>query len=318
MTTQDTTATGRILRRGATLAVLLASIHSVPGTAADAPAPLPLPTQPQLVGEGAVSTAFHDFAPSLTADGKTLLFTRTDVGFSRMVLMQSRLVDGRWQTPTVLPFSGVWNDGDGTLSPDGKRYVFISNRPADGGKPKADLDLWQVLRQADGNWSAPQRLPAHINTDVNEIYPSIAADGTLYFGRAGGGPIMRSPLVDGAYAPPQALPFTGFSFAVAPDQSFGILGIIDANRNSDLFHVPRTAQGWGEPRRLDGPVNSPQGEFAGSIRPDGKALLFVSTRREGPQAWPRAQPVRSADDVAGELQGVAGNGLRNIYMVELP
>lgn len=308
-----------LARRPSLAAFLFAASFAAPGLAtADGAAPsIPLPAQPELVGEGVVSGPFHDFAPSLTADGKTLLFTRTDSGFSRMTLMQSRQVAGQWQAPTVLPFSGRWNDGDGTLSPDGTRYVFISNRPASGDRPKADLDLWQVRRQPDGSWGEPERLPDYINTDVNEVYPSIALDGTLYFGRAGGKAIMRSALAGGVQQAPEALPFNGFSFAVAPDQSFGILGIIDANRNSDLFYVARRGQGWDAPRHIDGPVNSPYAETAGSVTPDGKSLLLVSTRVAGPQAWPRSRPVHSAEEVAAELLGVALNGLRNIYRLDL-
>lgn len=296
-------------------ALLLAAALHLPALAADTA--LPLPAEPQLVGEGVVSSAFHDFAPSITPGGDTLLFTRTDVGFSRMTLMQARLVKGKWQAPTVLPFSGRWNDGDGVLSPDGARYVFISNRPEAGDAPKADLDLWQVLRQPDGSWGKLSRLPDHINGNTNEIYPSIAADGTLYFGRAGG-PLLRARLVDGSYAAPEPLPFAGMSFAVAPDQRFGIVAMADANRNIDLFYVENGSGGWGIPRRLDGPVNSPLMEFTGAITPDGKALLFSSTRRAASLAWPRTRTLRSAAEVDAELQGVVHNGLRNIYRVELP
>lgn len=298
-------------------ALLLAAFPVAPALAADPPA-LALGAKPQLVGEGPVSSAFHDFAASMTADGKTLLFTRTDTGVSRMTLMQSRLVGGKWQAPTVLPFSGRWNDGDGVLSPDGARYVFISNRASGGAQAKADLDLWQVLRQPDGSWGEPTRLPDHVNSGVNEIYPSIAADGTLYFGRAGGPAILRARLVDGAYAAPEPLPFGGVSFAIAPDQGFGILAVMDANRNIDLHYVEREGDEWKTPRRLDGPVNSQQMEFTGSIRPDGKALLFASTRRDVLPAWPRTRAIGSAAEVAAELQDVVHNGLRNIYIVDLP
>lgn len=297
--------------------LVLCGTCQAPALAAEAPA-LPIAAKPQLIGEGVVSGAFHDFAPALTPDGRTLLFTRTDVGFSRMTLMQARLVDGKWQIPTVLPFSGRWNDGDGALSPDGTRYVFISNRSEDRGQPKADFDLWQVVRKADGNWGEPVRLPDHINSGVNETYPSLAADGSLYFGRAGGGPMLRARLVDGAYGAPEPMPFSGMSFAIAPDQGFGILAMADANRNVDLFHVKREGQGWGVPRRLDGPVNSPLVELTGSVSSDGKTLLFSSTRRDATASWPRPRTLNSAAEVDGELLGVVQNGLRNIYSVELP
>jgi hypothetical protein len=274
------------------------------------------PAQAELVGPGTVSTAFHDFAASLTPDGGTLLFTRTDSGFTRMTLMQSSLKNGQWQTPAVLPFSGQWNDGDGVLSPDGKRYVYISNRPASGTQAKPDLDLWQVEKLANGAWGEPQRLPDAINSGVNEIYPSLASDGTLYFGRAGAdNPLFRARLVNGVWQAPEALPVSGVSFAIAPDQSFAVLGMMDANRNLDLYRITREGDAWSKPSRLPASVNTPLMEFASSITPDGRSLLFASTRRDGSVGWPRAQPVTSAAEVAAELNGAVANGLRNIYAI---
>ncbi|HEY5801979.1 MAG TPA: hypothetical protein VIT92_17280 [Burkholderiaceae bacterium] len=297
-------------------ALLAASFHA---QAQDkVPAAIAFAAVPELMAPGIVSTALHDFAPSLTPDGKTLLYTVTDSGFTRMTLMQSSLVQGAWQAATVLPFSGHWNDGDGVLSPDGKTYVFISNRPEQGDVPKTDLDLWVVSRKDEGGWGEPQRLPAHINSSVNEVYPSIAADGTLYFGRAGAdSPIFRSVLKDGQYQAPERLPFGGFSFAVAPDQSYAIVGKVDANRNADLHLVRRVNGNWGAPVRLDGAVNTPAAEFASAIHGPSNTLLFVSARRPAAESWPRARPVRTAADVAAELNGNALNGLRNIYRVDL-
>ena len=43
------------------------------------------------------------------------------------------------------------------------------------------MDIWVVDKNA-GGWSAPRNLGAPVNTDRNESSPSVAADGTLYFG----------------------------------------------------------------------------------------------------------------------------------------
>lgn len=270
----------------------------------------------ELVGPQTVSTSFHDFAASLTPDGRSLLFTRTDSGFTRMTLMQSSLKDGRWQAAAVLPFSGKWNDGDGVLSPDGKRYLFISNRPASGTQAKADLDLWEVEKTADGAWGEPRRLPDTINSSVNEIYPSLASDGTLYFGRAGAdSQLFRSRMVAGAWQAPELLPVSGVSFAIAPDQSFAVVGMMDAGRNLDLYRVMREGEAWSKPVRLGASVNTPLMEYASSVTPDGRSLLFSSTRRDGSVSWPRPQAVTSAAQVAEELNGAIFNGSRNVYAV---
>jgi hypothetical protein len=272
----------------------------------------------ELIGPQTVSTAFHDFAASITPDGRSLLFTRTDSGFTRMTLMQSSLKDGQWQAAAVLPFSGQWNDGDGVLSPDSKRYVFISNRPASGAQAKADLDLWEVEKTANGGWSEPRRLPDTINSSVNEIYPSLAGDGTLYFGRAGAdNQLFRSRLAGGVWQAPELLPVSGVSFAIAPDQSFAIVGMMDASRNLDLYRVMREGDVWSKPVRLGSAVNTPLMEYASSVTPDGRSLLFSSTRREGSVSWPRAQALTSAAQVADELNGAVFNGSRNVYAVPI-
>jgi hypothetical protein len=296
-------------------------LSALPGSAQQpAPAPvLTLSARPELVGEGIVSASLSEFAPTLTPDGRTMIFAVTDVGFTRMTLMESRLVNGRWQAPTVLPFSGTWNDGDGALSPDGSRFLFISNRPVSGDTAKADLDLWEVSRTQDGKWGEPRRLPDSVNSNVNEVYPSIAADGTLYFGRAGvESPLYRSRLVGGIQQSPERLPFGGFSFAIAPDQSFAIVGVGDAARTNIDLHVVTFRDGtWGTLRRLDAPANSPAQDLAAWISGDARTLYFVSTRRGPAASWPRSRRVGTAAEVAAELRGVTHNGLRNIYRLDV-
>src|SRR5678816_998767 len=68
---------------------------------------------------GVVSTG-DVFASTFTPDGRMVVFTK----FSPprpMTLMTSVLVDGRWTTPTALPFSGTYRDLDPAFSPDGTR-----------------------------------------------------------------------------------------------------------------------------------------------------------------------------------------------------
>lgn len=270
--------------------------------------------EPELIAAGVVSTSLHEFSPALSPDGETLYFAMTNGSFARMTLLRSEWKRGVWSTPQVLPFSGVWNDGDVGLAPDGKRLFFISNRPASGGTAKADLDLWYVDRRNGGAWDRPVRLPDGINSDRNEVYPSIAADGTLYFGRDR--VIYRARYAQGAYQAPEPIGLEGFSFAIAPDQSFAVVGRPGATETDiDLFWVERQRDGsWSSPIRLPEGVNTVgANDLAGAFSPDGKTLLMVSQRRTA-VAWPRNAPVTSYAAARAELE-VSGNGMRDLYRV---
>src|SRR3954447_18493813 len=77
---------------------------------------------------GIVSTG-DVFASTFTPDGKLVVFTKFAPP-RPMALMTSVLVEGRWSTPSALPFSGVYRDLDPSFSPDGTRLYFSSARPS--------------------------------------------------------------------------------------------------------------------------------------------------------------------------------------------
>jgi hypothetical protein len=64
--------------------------------------------QPELIGEGTVSTPDDELAGNITADGTTLYFEESAPPHYLYILYESQLVKGKWQKPTVLPFSGQY------------------------------------------------------------------------------------------------------------------------------------------------------------------------------------------------------------------
>src|SRR3954454_89185 len=86
---------------------------------------------PSLFSPGIVSTPDSGEAfGTLTPDGREFYFTRHH-NFARHHIMVTRLVQGQWTRPELVPISGVYNDREPRLSPDGKRLYFSSNRPID-------------------------------------------------------------------------------------------------------------------------------------------------------------------------------------------
>jgi hypothetical protein len=50
-------------------------------------------------------------------------------------------------------------------------------------------------------------------------------------------------------------------------------------QESDIWFVEREGAGWGSPKRLDEPINSPQRDYMGSFAADG-TLYFASLRED--------------------------------------
>jgi Tol biopolymer transport system component len=161
-------------------------------------------------------------------------------------------VAGAWTMPVVAPFSGEYSDIDPFLSPNGQRLYFSSIRPVDG-VTNGDIDLWMVERTAQG-WSDPIHLGPEVNSPTaDELYPSVSADGTLYFAS---GPFFPQP---GAH-----------------------FDIYRAERDGDGF-APRVALGAGVntvPSASDPDLQSAW-EFNPEISVDGRTLVFTSLRPGG-------------------------------------
>lgn len=139
----------------------------------------------------AINTPAQEFAPTFTADGKTMVFSSTRStggngnGYSHLYL--SRLIDGKWSAPEPLhSVNSQYNDETPFLSADGKILLFASDRdgsveiPRDAqGRIRVSFDIY--LAKWDGKtWSNPQ--PVHeINTQWNEKSPSLSRDGKYLF-----------------------------------------------------------------------------------------------------------------------------------------
>ena len=279
---------------------------------------------PVLFGEGVLSTQDFESHPAFTPDGATLYFVKSTPTFSFWTIMVSRFARGRWSTPEVAPFSGQYSDADPFVTRDGGHLYFISNRPAPG-KTARDLDVWRMDREGAG-WSEPHRLEDTINSAGNEWFPTLASDGTLYFGsdRPGGlgaTDLYRSRFVDGAYAPAENLgsvvntAFDEYEPWIAPDQSwllFMAAGRPDSHGGSNDLYVTTAKDGaWTTPRNLGDAINSPRDEYSPTVSPDGRYLFFASTRGSGA---PKKR-VTYAEWLAW-ARGTM-NGLGNLWQVEL-
>jgi Tol biopolymer transport system component len=311
------------------LALCGALLIALPGTAATA--------LPELVGSGTLSTPDDEFGIAFAPDGRTAYFTKRSPTTNtppRSVICVSRLVGGRWSEPEIAEFSGTWYDMSVAVSADGRRIVIASDRPRTGGSASNanGVDLWTIDRD-DHHWSAPRNSGEPLNSAANDAYPSLAADGTLYFassrpGGKGSVDIWRARFVDGQYTAPENLAdinTAGYDSqpAIAPDQSFIVFASSDRSdainaagapySRPDLYVSFHTDSGWSVPRHFDAPINSPASEGSPGFSADAHWLTFASDRSF--VTLPMRKRLSARDYEAG-LHGIT-NGWNNIYRVPI-
>jgi Tol biopolymer transport system component len=180
----------------------------------------------------------------VSADERTLFFvSKRDPMPEQEDLFMSRRTrpEDPWGAPERLPSSvndPTANDFSARLSHDGKSLYFGSNRSGGFGSG----DIYVSTRESPAHpWSPAQNLGSLVNTEMFEAFATPSADGnTLYFERS--------------------------TVAASPD--------------ADIWVTTRKNENepWGNPYRLDEPINGPNGEFSPSISVDGLSLYFGSMR----------------------------------------
>ena len=196
-----------------------------------------------------VNTRFHEGPATFYADGQRVIFTRNNYyghkkGKSSENEMKLKLFTAV-RPDTVLtdwtdikPFphnSEEYSTGHPTVSADGSRLYFVSDKP--GGQGGTDLYVCQWQRNT---WSRPVNLGDHINTSGDEMFPFIHPSGVLYFasnghGGLGGLDIYRVDLKKGNDAKIYNL---GYPINSSQDD-FGL--IADETENTGFFSTNRNA-----------------------------------------------------------------------------
>ena len=292
---------------------------------------------PTVFAPGVISGPANDGAPTFTLDGKTLYFARS--GGSWGFIMESHLINGVWAQPKIASFSGLWSDLQPTLSPDGKRLVFVSYRPKEtvrnskatpnqpNNKPGVAA-LWEITRAGQG-WSEPMRLPETVNISPRVFKPSIAADGSLYFMAKTNDSktfrLFRAQYKDGTYGQSVPLSFsdgntTDVDPEVAPDESFLIFSSAGRAAAEDshehLYIVFKEGLSWGtvQPLRYAGDYEkNPSDDGEANLSPDLQTLYFNSSRTTPI----RANRTKEEAALDFERLNLWDNSNSNVWMIPL-
>ncbi|HRH38167.1 MAG TPA: tetratricopeptide repeat protein, partial [Flavobacteriales bacterium] len=208
----------------------------------------PVPFDPKNLGPN-INSADPEYYPCITADDATLIYTRRVkapeipvYGMQEDFYVSHRGADGAWQ-----PASGIsrvntraFNEGAGTLSPDGRFIIFTKCSLEDGSyggelRGLGSCDLF-ISRRVGDRWSPPENLGRPVNSAHWETQPSLASDGrTLYY-------------IRGALAQ-------------------------DGIKSMDIWTCALQDDGtWSKPEKLGDNVNTPYQEESVQIHPDGRTL----------------------------------------------
>ncbi len=131
------------------------------------------------------------------------------------------------------------NTAHPALAPDGNLLVFASNRKGGYG----EMDLWAV-KKIGGEWGEAYNLGPDINTEGNDVFPFLHADGTLYYS----------------------------STTQAPSDEEGHL---------DIYYSRLSGSKWGKGISLGPPFNSDDDDFGFIVAEDNKKGYFSSDRVGG-------------------------------------
>ena len=231
---------------------------------------------------------------TVSANGKEAYFTTQSPNEEISLIISVTKQNDVWTSPKLVSFSNEYKDLEPFLSLDNKRLYFVSNRPlkASDDQPK-DFDIWYVERRSiEDDWSLPINMGSPINTGADEFYPSLAANGNLYFtsnrnGTKGKDDIFFSQLKDGKYTQPVSIPATinskGYEFNafVAPDESYLLFsGYNRANGygSGDLYISYNKNGTWEEAKNLGNEVNSNKMDYCPFVDVNTNTLYFTSKR----------------------------------------
>ena len=208
-----------------------------------------------------INSKYHDYHPSLTADGKTFIFTsRREDSKGGIQLVDGQyyedVYEARWNSREEdwgesKPIEGALNsdefDANCSISPDGKSILVYKNISSENKKilsPTGGGDIYLSKVGSTGRWSAP-KLVDGVNSQAMDGGACYSADGkSIYF---------------------------------ISNRGKGIATGKGAQGGKDIWvSYKQEDETWGKPINIGGAINTPEDESSVFIHPNGKTLFFSS------------------------------------------
>lgn len=213
-----------------------------------------------------LNTLYPDYAPSITKDEKTMVFTSRreggvspdvaiDLLYYEDIYIATMREDGTWGEPQIIPgINTITHESNLSISPDGTELLIYKDDNAG--------DIYYSDRNKKGEWNKPKPISNTINSEFKESSASISSDNQFLF--------------------------------FASDRPGGVGGF-------DIYMVERLkGNKWGAPINIGPPVNTPFDEDAPVLSFDGNTLFFAS---KGPGSMGEYDLFKSErDPVTGDFQ----------------
>jgi len=203
-----------------------------------------------------LNTSKNEGPDTITADGSTMYYTgcnrRPDGSDKCDIYVAHKGPDGKWRPGENIgpPINTDYEEANATVSPDGNRLIFASDRPGGLG----GYDLWISRRAPDGSWSEPKNLGSPVNTSMWEGVAFWHSDGvTVYFSSNGHGGFGNADIFqtqlnpDGSWAEPVNMgglinsPYNDIYFSVpaAGDLAYFSSSAEEGFGREDLYAIPK-------------------------------------------------------------------------------
>lgn len=252
----------------------------------------PVLFDPKNLGAG-INSPLNEYFPGVSADGKTLIYTRLDGGQNEEFYI-SKWNNNSWTPSRNMrsPVNTEQNEGTISISSDGQ-YIFFTgcNRPQGEGS----CDLYFSALDGD-TWREPKNLGFPLNTRAWETQPSVSFDGkTLYFASSRSGGFGESDLwyttyIKGKWSAPVNLgpeintPGSEQSPFIAKDDQtlYFISDYHDGMGGMDIFISRKQPDGrWGKAVNIGYPINTHGDEMCITLTADGEMAYIASDRKDG-------------------------------------
>lgn len=192
-----------------------------------------------------INTEYAEYAPAITSDGKTMIFTSRKKGSTGMKtdydgqyfedMYITEFKDNKWTRPANMGSNVNTSNHEASISMshDGKSLFMYKAEDQYG-------DIY-ISRFQNGFWSVPEKLPKEINSKARETHCCISPDEqTLYF---------------------------------VSDRNKGYGG-------KDIYKSVKTDDGWSKAELLGPQINTQYDEESPFLLSDGKTLFFSSEGHE--------------------------------------
>ncbi|MEJ7769876.1 MAG: OmpA family protein [Chitinophagaceae bacterium] len=241
-----------------------------------------------------INTKDLEYYPTITIDGKELIYTRRVRNINEDFYGSSRTVSG-WKGSSALngKINTNQNEGAQNISQDGQWLIFTGCNFPEG---LGSCDLYISYLLSSGGWSSPENMGNRLNTDAWESAPSLSPDKRdLYFasnrpeGFGGKDIYVSHRLPNGRWSEPENMgpevnttgdescPFIHADNQTLYFTSNGHIGF----GGDDLFFARKGPKGtWSKVQNLGYPINTIENEGSMIITADGKTAYYASDRND--------------------------------------